>query len=125
MRWDDSPGAGFTADDVQPWLPLPARSASNVADQRADSQSTLWLCKQLIALRHAEIGADVPPLELLAGPAGLLAYQVGGLVVAANLSGQPADVPVRAGRLLLATDSTAALPAVLAPWQGIVARSRP
>ncbi len=35
MRWDDSPGAGFTADDVRPWLPLGPSSAANVAAQRA------------------------------------------------------------------------------------------
>jgi alpha-glucosidase len=124
MRWDDSPGAGFTEDGVRPWLPLPPRSAPNVAAQRADIGSTLWLCKQLIALRHAEIGAEVPQLELLPGPAGLLAYRVGALVVAANLSGQPAEVPAQASQLLLATDGTAELPAVLAPSQGIVAHSR-
>jgi glycosidase len=122
MRWDDSPGAGFTAGDVRPWLPLPPASAPNVAAQRADTQSTLWLCKQLIALRHARLGAEVPELELLPGPAGLLAYQVGGLVVAANLSAETAEVPAQARRLLLATDGAAELPAVLAPWQGIVAR---
>jgi alpha-glucosidase len=122
MRWDDSPGAGFTADNVRPWLPLPPRSAPNVADQRADTQSTLWLCKQLIAMRHAEIGAEVPRLELLPGPAGLLAYQAGGLVVAANLSEQPAEVPAEAGQLLLATTPLAHPARVLPPWQGIVAR---
>src|SRR5215469_37059 len=125
MRWDDSPGAGFTADDIQPWLPLPPSSASNVAAQRADPQSTLWFCRQLIAMRHAEIGAEVAGLELLPGPDGVLAYRVGGLVVAANLGSEPADVPGRAGQLVLDTDGAAQRPAVLQPWQGIVARGRP
>jgi len=125
MRWDDSPGAGFTADDIQPWLPLPPRDAPNVAAQRADSQSTLWFCKQLIAMRHAEIGAEVAGLELLPGPAELLAYRVGGLVVAANLGSEPADVPAQAGQLMLDTTGAAQSPAVLQPWQGIVARRRP
>jgi alpha-glucosidase len=125
LPWDDSPGDGFTAAGVRPWLPLPPASGPNVAAQRGDTGSTLWLCKQLIAIRHAEIGTEVPELELLPGPAGLLAYQVGRLVVAANLSEQPAEVPAEAGQLLLAT-SPAARPAnVLPPWQGIVARRRP
>ena len=125
MRWDDSPGAGFTEDEVQPWLPLPPSDAPNVAAQRADSQSTLWFSKQLIAVRHAEIGAEVAGLELLPGPAGLLAYQVGGLVVAANLGSEPADVPAQAGQLLLDTTGAAQRPATLQPWQGLVARRRP
>ena len=122
LRWDDSPGAGFTAADVRPWLPLPPRSGRNVAAQRADTESILWLCKQLIAIRHTEIGTEVPQLELLPGPAGLLAYQVGGLVVAANLSEQPAEVPAQAGQLLLATGPPAHPASVLPPWQGLVAR---
>jgi len=125
LRWDDSPGAGFTAAGVRPWLPLPSGSGPNVAAQRADTQSVLWLCKQLIAIRHTEIGSEVPELELLPGPAGLLAYQAGGLVVAANLSEQPAEVPAQAGQLLLATGPQARPASVLPPWQGIVARSRP
>jgi alpha-glucosidase len=124
MRWDDSPGAGFTADDIQPWLPLPPRAAPNVAAQRADTQSTLWFCKQLIAMRHAEIGAEVATLELLPGPAGLLAYRVAGLVVAANLGSEPADMPAQAGQLVLDSTGAAQRPAVLQPWQGIVARRR-
>jgi glycosidase len=125
MRWEDSPGAGFTADDIQPWLPLPPRAAPNVAAQRADTQSTLWFCKQLIAMRHAEIGTEVAGLELLPGPAGLLAYRVGGLVVAANLGSEPADVPGEAGELVLDTAGSAQRPAILQPWHGIVARRRP
>jgi alpha-glucosidase len=131
MRWDDSAGAGFTAGDVRPWLPLPPSSAPNVAAQRADAGSILWFCKQLIAMRRAEIGAEVVGLELLPGPAGLLAYQVGQLVVAANLSADPAELPARAGQVLLDTARgpqqalhrpTRRQPAVLRPWQGIVAR---
>ena len=125
MRWDDSPGAGFTADDIQPWLPLPPSDAPNVAAQRADSQSTLWFSKQLIAVRHAEIGAEVAGLELLPAPAGVLAYRVGELVVAANLGSEPADVPAQAGQLLLDTTGAAQRPATLQPWQGLVARRRP
>jgi alpha-glucosidase len=125
MRWDDSPGAGFTADDVQPWLPLPPSGGPNVAAQRADTQSTLWFCKRLIAIRHAEIGAEVAGLELLPGPAGLLAYRVGGLVVAANLGNDPAGLPAQAGQLVLDTTGAAYCPSVLQPWHGIVARQRP
>jgi hypothetical protein len=98
-----------------------------VAAQRADTGSTLWFCRQLIAMRHAEIGAALAEFELLPGPPGLLAYQVGELVVAVNLSGEPAPLPAQAGQLLLDTtgapeQSTLQRPAMLQPWQGIVAR---
>ena len=130
MRWDDSAGAGFTSAGVRPWLPLSPNSAPNVAAQRADTGSTLWFCRQLIAMRHAEIGATLAEFELLPGPTGLLAYQVGGLVIAANLSGQPAPLPAQAGELLLETTgaqerSALQRPAMLQPWQGIVARWQP
>jgi alpha-glucosidase len=130
MRWDDSAGAGFTAPGVRPWLPLPPSSTPNVAAQRADSGSTLWFCRQLIAMRQAEIGAQLAEFELLPGPAGLLAYRVGGLVVAANLSDDPAPLPAQAGQLVLDTTGaperlTVQRPATLQPWQGIVARRQP
>ena len=130
MRWDDSATAGFTTTGVRPWLPLPPSSAPNVAAQHADTGSTLWFCRQLIALRHTEIGAELTEFELLPGPPGLLAYQVGKLVVAANLSAEPAPLPCQVGQLLL--DTTGApkhpapqQPAVLQPWQGIAARRQP
>jgi alpha-glucosidase len=130
MRWDDSAGAGFTAPGVRPWLPLPPSSTPNVAAQRADSGSTLWFCRQLIAMRQAEIGAQLAEFELLPGPAGLLAYRVGELVVAANLSDDPAPLPAQAGQLVLDTTGaperlTVQRPATLQPWQGIVARRQP
>ena len=81
-------------------------------------------------MRHAEIGTARAEFVLLQGPPGLLAYRVGGLVVAVNLSAEPAPVPAQAGQLLL--DTTAApgqptlqRPAMLQPWQGIVARWQP
>lgn len=55
MQWDDSPHAGFTAADVQPWLPVadnyPTR---NVAQQEAESASMLNLYRALVRLRQAE-----------------------------------------------------------------------
>lgn len=55
MQWDDSPHAGFTAADVQPWLPVadnyPTR---NVAQQEAEPTSMLNLYRALVRLRQAE-----------------------------------------------------------------------
>jgi alpha-glucosidase len=121
MRWDGSPGAGFTADGVMPWLPLPPASAPSVAAQQDDTGSVLWLCRQLIALRHTGIGAS-PEFELLPGPDGLLAYRVGDLVIAANLSGQTVPVPDSAGEVLIDLLVSAQAVGGLQPGQGIAAR---
>jgi alpha-glucosidase len=130
MPWDASRSGGFTADGVTPWLPLGDAAARNVAAQRRDPGSVLQFCRRLLALRRAEFGGRVAPYELLPAAPGQWAYRVGGLVVAANLTGQPAALPAPAGEILLSTagGQAAAEPAadrVLGPWQGVVARDQP
>jgi alpha-glucosidase len=125
LRWDDSPGAGFTAGGVRPWLPLPAAGPASVAAQRADPGSVLWLCRRLIGLRRAELGGTAAELELIEAVPGVLGYRCGGLLVAANLSGTTAAMPAAAGEILLSTEGTAAAAAAsLRPWQGVIARWR-
>jgi len=126
MRWDGSASAGFTAAGVVPWLPLPDVSEPDVAEQRGDTSSTLWFCKQLIDLRHTELGGGVADFELLPGPAGLLAYRVGDIVVGLNLSAEQQRMPTGAGRQLLATTGAASAdPAALGPSHGKIARWLP
>jgi glycosidase len=130
MPWDASRSGGFTADGVTPWLPLGDTAARNVAAQRRDPGSVLQFCRSLLALRRAELGGRVAPYELLPAARGQWAYRVGGLVVAANLTDQPAALPGPAGEILISTSGgpAAAEPGadrVLGPWQGIVARGRP
>jgi len=51
MQWNDTPYAGFST--VEPWLPVADDYASrNVKVQEADSNSMLWMVKQLIHLRR-------------------------------------------------------------------------
>ncbi len=52
MQWDDTPNAGFTPPNVEPWLPIRTTFASSVAAQSADPASTLHFCKRLIQLRR-------------------------------------------------------------------------
>jgi len=125
MQWDASASAGFTADGVTPWLPAGDAAIRNVADQRDDPASVLRLCRSLLALRRAELGGMIAPCEMLAAAGGLWVYRVGGLVVAANLSDQPTDLPAEAGEILLATGwgpPPAGRP--LGPWEGVIARTR-
>ena len=127
MPWDASPGGGFTGPGVPPWLPTAVHPVSNVADQRADADSTLWLCRRLLALRRTELSGGIDPktdFEHLPAREGQWAYRVGSLVVAANFSGRPASLPPAAGEVLLATSGTetAAQQRKLGPWEGAVTR---
>ena len=123
MPWDSSPTGGFTGSGVTPWLPFGDLQTGSVADQRADPGSTLWLCRRLLALRHAELADGIAGYEQLPAPEGQWAYRVGSLVVAANFSGRPTDMPAAAGEVVLATSTGPIAPHdPLPPWQGIVAR---
>jgi glycosidase len=128
MPWDATPGGGFTTPGVTPWLPTADHPAANVADQRADAGSTLWLCRRLLALRRTELSGVIADFEHLPASEGQWAYRVGSLIVVANFSGQPAGIPGAAGEILLATYGHEPDPArtlaggVLGPWQGLVAR---
>jgi hypothetical protein len=115
---------GFTGPGVTPWLPLADPPGPNVADQRADADSTLWLCRRLLALRRAELSGGIARFEHLPAREGQWAYRVGSLVVAANFSGRHAGIPAVAGEVLLDTSGTgaAASQRVLGPWEGVVAR---
>jgi len=56
MQWDDSPNAGFTIADAQPWLPIgPHYKKRNVKNQLQDPQSMLTLYKKLLALRKERL----------------------------------------------------------------------
>jgi len=153
MPWDDSPGSGFTGPGVTPWLPLaehpdrtllalspggpippdPPRGETTppnppadrtVADQRDKPQSTLSLCRRLLALRQAELGRGLADFENLAVTEGFWAYRTGSLVVAANFADQPASLPPEAGEVLLTTsaEQTPPSPGVLRPWEGVITR---
>lgn len=119
MPWDASPGAGFTAAG-RPWLPLGEHAHRNVASQRQDPDSVLWLCRRLLALRRAEFGGRAAAYEHLPAPDGVWCYRAGGLVVAANLSPRPAALPAAAGETLLSAGTPGT--GTLGPWEGVVTR---
>jgi alpha-glucosidase len=127
MQWDGSRRGGFTTA-ARPWLPAGDTAARNVADQRRDPGSTLALGRDLLALRRAEQGGTIAAYEELEVAGGLWAYRVGGLTVAANLSGAPVSWAGPAGEIVLTTagagaGSRAGGGAVtLGPWEGIIAR---
>ena len=141
MPWDGSPGGGFTGPGVTPWLPLaehPDRTLlapggttppnppadRTVAGQRDDPGSVLSLSRRLLALRRAELGRGLADFENLAVTEGVWAYRTGSLVVAANFTDQPADMPAEAGEVLLTTSAEQAPPSpgMLRPWEGVITR---
>jgi hypothetical protein len=91
----------------------------NVADQLSDRSSVLWLCRRLLALRHAELGGEIASFERLPSAAGVWAYRIGPLQVAANVTADPVPMPEDFGERLLRTGPEQP---VLGPWEGLIAR---
>jgi alpha-glucosidase len=134
MPWDASPSGGFTAAGVRPWLPIGDHAERNVASQRDDPTSTLRFCRELLALRRAEFGGTIAAYTRLPAPPGVWVYRAGGLVVAANFSGEPACLDELGGSVLLSTSRAAPGPEPaagselaggairLGPWEGAIVR---
>ena len=108
MRWDGSPTAGFTTGE--PWLPVGTEvERLNVEAERADPRSVLQLHRRLLALRRERPALAVGDWADVAAPDGVLAYRrtdAGqALLVLANLTHDPVDVPLPAGswRVVLST----------------------
>jgi alpha-glucosidase len=129
MPWDASPSAGFTAAGVTPWLPYGEHARRNVAAQRADPSSTLHLCRDLLALRRAELSGRLASYTQLPSPPGLWVYQAGGLTVLANFTGSPVRLSAplaELGEVLISSDPAGAGDgSVLGPWSGIAVRAEP
>jgi alpha-glucosidase len=103
MQWDPSATAGFTAAGVTPWLPLGDVTSHNVADQREDPRSLLSLCRLLMTIRRQHIKGHDGSYEQLAVFEHQWVYRTGEVVVAANFSDEPAEVPGLSGPLLMSS----------------------
>ena len=109
----------------RPWLPSGDVGVRNVAVQRDDRGSLLWLCRDLLALRRAELGGQIADYELLTVTASLWVYRTNGLTVLANLNDRATTWPGECGEILLSTGGQPERGAggvVLGPWQGVIAR---
>jgi alpha-glucosidase len=106
MPWTAEPGGAFTSG--KPWLPLgPDLGALNVAAQEADPRSMLSLYRALLRLRRSESALSVGSYVPVAATDRVLAYERrdGGrrLLVALNMSGEPAELPTARRIILLST----------------------
>ncbi|HEX3492294.1 MAG TPA: alpha-amylase family glycosyl hydrolase [Streptosporangiaceae bacterium] len=124
MQWDASASGGFTTA-ARPWLPVGDTAARNVAAQRDDQGSILWLCRELLALRRAELGGEIAEYEELGAEDGLWVYRVGSLTVLANLSGQARTWVGECGEVLLSSGDDLVRGAeglTVASWTGVITR---
>ena len=127
MPWSPGHGGGFTTPEARPWLPLSAQAGVTVEEQRADPDSMLVLCRDLIALRRAEPDLAGGGYETLAAPDGLWAFRRGDrLAVVVNLSEAAGSVDLgAAGRIRIGTsrarDGQAVAGSVeVGPWEAVV-----
>ena len=125
MPWQDQPGGGFTAPDVEPWLPL-GEVSHNVESQRHEPDSLLRFTRDVITLRNHTSDLQSGDSVQLPAPAGLFAWRRGRTItVALNLSDAPSGLDGVTGSIAIATDRTRDGEAVsdrvsLRPWEGVV-----
>jgi alpha-glucosidase len=96
MPWRDAPGRGFTLSGVEPWLPFGEAPRVDVDTQRADRDSPLWLCHDLIALRREEQDLRTGAYAQVSASDEVWLYRRGSaFLVALNLGDSEAAVPAR------------------------------
>jgi alpha-glucosidase len=130
MQWTAGPTGGFTTSGVDPWLPVGDADARNVAAQREDPDSTLVLCRDLIALRRQREDLRSGPYAAIGSPEGVWAWRRGeATVMAVNHSDEPAEIPTDADEVVLATRRSRegerlAGGVLLEPWEALVLGKR-
>ena len=104
MPWSDAPGLGFTEAGVEPWLPFGEPSSGrNVAAQRADRDSPLWLCRDLVALRRSSEELRTGAYEEVRAADDVWVYRRGDdFLVALNLGDAEASIEA-SGVIAIAT----------------------
>ena len=110
MQWNDSAQAGFTTG--VPWLPVaPQALTVNVAAQRADPSSLLYLYRRLLHLRRTELALSLGAYKPGPISENVMVYsrELGArhLLIALNFSHQPQIVTLTgvktAGTILLSS----------------------
>ena len=127
MAWDATANAGFSAGD--PWLPLHGDwQTRNVAVEKGDPGSMLFLYRELLRLRRAEPALSIGSLRLDAGSEHVLAYRrehgASRLQILLNLSVSERRWPreSQSGQLLLSTHCSPPTDPWLRPDEGVILR---
>ena len=119
-------GGGFSPPGVRTWLPMADPAACNVADQEADPDSVLELCRRAIAARATSEDLAVGAYRSLPSPEGTWAFARGeGTTVLLNMSDAPATFDAGPGTVTVATTRALEGSGVegslsLPPWSGAV-----
>jgi alpha-glucosidase len=128
MPWSADRGAGFTASESVPWLPLGDLRA-NVADQRGDPESTLRFCRELIALRRRLDDLRQAPYESLGTAPPVWAWRRGRVLVVLSSGDEGTSIHDVRGKVALSTRSQRAGEQVdgtleLRPWEGVIVEAQ-
>jgi alpha-glucosidase len=116
MRWDESPGGGFTTGE--PWLPLAGPQQLSVASGLGRPGSMLELHRELIVLRRELRGG----LSEVNATEGVLSFARGEHRVAVNLGDEPCRHDTT-GHIVLGTHPGEHRDGSLAPGEGVIART--
>jgi alpha-glucosidase len=126
MRWSSGPGAGFTTEAAQPWLPIGDTEGRNVRDQGSDPGSTLSFCRDLISVRRSEPDLHAGRYASLDSPPGVWAWRRGERFrVALNLSDRETRLAAWEGTVAIGTrrdrdGERVGRQLTLRPWEGVL-----
>lgn len=113
MAWNANPGAGFSSDTAETWLPLSADpTAANAADQTSNPFSLMNWYSTLLGFRSKSSALKTGSLQLLPrrfAMDGLLGYirqaENERLLVVFNFSDSPLEADLQADSILIQTGS--------------------
>jgi alpha-glucosidase len=119
IPWEaDAPSYGFGPSDAS-WLPQPPVWAEYALDRQRDVPgSTYELYRAALRLRREYGLGGSTGLTWIDGPADVLAFRSGAVLVMTNFGGSPAELPVGA-RVLLSSeplDADGRIPADVTVW---------
>jgi alpha-glucosidase len=126
MQWAKAKGAGFTGEDVRPWLPYGHLQGRNVSGQMEESDSTFHFTKDLIELRRRLPDLNLGGYQALPVANGLWAWHRGQhTMVVLNLSIAKKSMRGLSGKILISTDRSKDGDKIagrlsLEPWQGVI-----
>jgi alpha-glucosidase len=106
MPWSRETHGGFSTG--KPWLPVDTRGTTDVARQRADPASMLFLYRALLRLRRTELALSIGTYHPVAHSDSVLVYQRRyqgrTLQIGLNMSGARQDLPTQVtGKVLIST----------------------
>jgi glycosidase len=129
MPWSNTPGGGFTAPGVTPWLPMSDPARYNVADQMAQTDSVLAFTRRAIACRTSRDDLAVGSYRSVTSPEDTWVFERGEhTVVALNMSATERTLDTGSGSIILSTDRAHEGTPVegsltVAAWTGVVISS--